>query len=157
MVGACLDRACLAGARLVGARLDRASLVDASLDGALLDRARLVGARLNRACLDRTSMVGACLDRACLAGASLNRASLCDVSLDHARINWQSHDLIAELILRDAENDVAKRKVAGLILASRGWCWNQFLAIDDPLREWAIDVLKRYTTDGDDAPKVLRK
>lgn len=71
-------------------------------------------------------------------------------------MNWQSHDLIAEILRRSSGNDIQKRMVAGLILVSRDWCWDQFLAIEHEQREWALGVLRQYVKDGDGAPDVLR-
>jgi hypothetical protein len=68
---------------------------------------------------------------------------------------WQSHDLIAQLLVRAAGDDIAKRKVAGLILVSPDWCWPQFLAIDEPLRAWALETLAQHVQEGDGAPEVL--
>jgi hypothetical protein len=45
--------------------------------------------------------------------------------------------------------------VAGLILVSRDWCWDQFLAIEHEQREWAIATLAEYVTEDDGAPQVL--
>ena len=140
-----LARAYLAGAYLAGA----------SLDGANLARANLARAYLARAYLARANLDGANLARANLAGASLAGANLARANLDGARINWQSHDLIAELLRRAAAGDVERRKVAGLVLVSRDWCWEQFLAIESDLRGWALDTLAAHITEGDNAPAIL--
>jgi hypothetical protein len=63
--------------------------------------------------------------------------------------------LIGELLRRAARDDVAKRKVAGLVTISTDWCWDQFLVINDPLRDWALGVLVGYVTDGDGAPQAV--
>jgi len=59
--------------------------------------------------------------------------------LKGARMNWQSHDLIAELLRREAGEDIDRRSLAGLILLSRDWCWDRFLALSHPQREWALE------------------
>ena len=105
--------------------------------------------------LARANLVGANLVGAYLVGANLARANLDGANLDGAIINWLSHRLVGELLFRAAEGDIDKRKVAGLISLSRDWCWNQFLEANDPLREWALGVLREYVTDADGAPKVL--
>jgi hypothetical protein len=32
--------------------------------------------------------------------------------------------------------------VAGLLLVSRDWCWDEILSTDHPQRDWAIEVLR---------------
>jgi uncharacterized protein YjbI with pentapeptide repeats len=92
-----------------------------------------------------------------LRGADLGGANLDGANLDGATINWNSHDLIAELLRRAAGDDVEKRKVAGLILVSRDWCWGDFLLLrKEPLFFWALDVLSAAVRDGDNAPDILR-
>lgn len=85
------------------------------------------------------------------------RAVLQGADLRGAKINWQSHDLISEILRRAAVFDIEKRKIAGLILISHDWCWDKFLKIGDPLQDWAIDTLKQYVVDGDGAPKALKE
>ena len=97
------------------------------------------------------------LQDANLRYADLRYANLRYADLKGARINWQSHDLIAELLSRAAGDDIEKRKIAGLILVSRDWCWDKFLKIGDPLQDWAIDTLQQYVVDGDGAPKALKE
>ena len=82
-----------------------------------------------------------------LRGADLSGASL----------NWQSHALIAEILFRKAGDDIARRMVAGLVLISRDWCWNQFLAADIALelREWTLTKLAEWVREGDNAPEIL--
>ena len=71
-------------------------------------------------------------------------------------IDWTSHDLVAELLRRSAGDDVQKSMVAGLILISLDWCWTEFLAIETPLRAWALDTLRPWVREGDNAPIALR-
>jgi hypothetical protein len=63
--------------------------------------------------------------------------------------------MIAEILRREAGEDIEKRKVAGLILISRDWCWDHFLTIESSLREWALDTLAGHVIDGDGAPDIL--
>jgi hypothetical protein len=93
-----------------------------------------------------------------LQGAYLRGAYLRGAYLEGAKINWQSHDVISKLLFDAAGDDVEKRKVAGLILISRDWCWKQFLNINAPeLQAWALDVLLPYAKDDANAPTVLQR
>jgi hypothetical protein len=69
---------------------------------------------------------------------------------------WQSHWLIGSLLFRAAGDSVPRRKVAGLVAVSQDWCWDRFLALGDPERDWALGVLVGYVSDDDGAPQVLR-
>ena len=55
-----------------------------------------------------------------------------------------------------ANGDFEKRMVAGLLLVSLDWCWDEFLKIEHPLMPWALSEFKKYVKDGDNAPEILR-
>jgi len=90
-----------------------------------------------------------------LTGADLTGADLWGAYLTGAKLNWNSHQLVSEILQRAAGNDIEKRKIAGLIRISPDWCWSQFLAINDPLTDWALDELAKWVQDGDGAPNVV--
>ncbi len=139
-------------AYLEGANLEDAYLRGANLRGAYLEDAYLRGANLRGA-----NLRGAYLEGANLRGAYLRGAYLEGAYLRGAKINWSSHDLLAEILRLDASDDVDKRKFAGLVLISRDWCWKNFIALNDPLNDWALDVLSTYVQDDDNAPAILRQ
>src|SRR3990172_5743297 len=156
--GANLEGAYLEGANLGGADLEGANLRAANLRGADLEGANLEGANLRGANLEGANLEGANLEGANLRGANLEGADLEGANLVNSIINWNSHDLIAELLLRWANKDIEKRKVAGLVLASRDWCWKDFLKLqNDPLFEPAMKYLAGFIRDGDNAPPFLTK
>ncbi len=101
---------------------------------------------------------GANLREADLHGANLREADLHEADLEKGKtkINWESHDLVAEILRRAAGDDIEKLKIAGLVLLCRDWCWNQFSKIDDPLKQWAFDVLHPWVIGGENAPDVLK-
>ena len=103
----------------------------------------------------QANLTGADLTGADLARADLRGADLRGADLTGAKLNWNSHQLSSEILLRSAGKDPEKRKVAGLIRISPDWCWPQFLALDDPLTDWALDELAKWVQDGDSAPAVL--
>ena len=169
--GAFLTEANLRNANLNGAFLNGANLRNANLNGADLQGADLRGAdlscsdmcgadlrnaRLNEANLSHTDMTGADLTGANLNNANLSGAylrsshiqntSLLYANLFGASIEWSSHELIAEILRRAAGCDVARRSLAGLVLVSRDWCWEDFdiCLKDADLREWVLDTLLPY-------------
>jgi hypothetical protein len=149
----------LRGADLSEANLSGADLSGANLRGADLREANLSGADLSGADLSRADLSGAYLSRADLSGADLIGADLSGANLSGAKIAWQSHDLLAEILKRSAGDDVAKLKVAGLILVCRGKCWREFLQMRErePLAGWALGVFAEWVQNDDGAPDVVRK
>ena len=127
---------------------DGAKLTCADLTGADLTGAKLAGADLTRADLTRADLTRADLTRAKLDGAKLTCAKL----------NFQSHDLLAEILRRAAGDNTEKLKIAGYILICRDKCWKDFaeLADHDPLGNWALDELAQWVQDDDDAPEMLK-
>ena len=154
--GANLSSADLRNANLGNANLRDADLGNANLRGADLRGADLYGANLRNANLWGANLGGADLRGADLWDADLYGANLRNANLRGAKINWLSHDLVAELLRQAAGADIGKRKVAGLVLVSRDWCWRRFLALDDPQRDWALNVLREYVTPDDEAPDILQ-
>lgn len=92
-----------------------------------------------------------------LRGANFRGANLDGANLGGAKINWQSHDLISKILLLASGQDTEKRKLSGLILVSRDWCWREFLNTKDPLTEWAIAEMKKWVQPNDGAPEILTK
>ena len=114
-----------------------------------------------KAIANRQPLRGADLSDADLSDADLSDADLSDADLRGAvlrgaDLSWQSHDLLAEVLRREAGEDVEKRMIAGLILVSRDWCWLKFLSLQVPQREWALSVLARYAANDENAPEALR-
>jgi hypothetical protein len=138
-----------------------------------LQHARLAGARLTDMCFDRADFSGADLSGADLAGASFNEADfsganftgasfstphfasarLTRANLTGARMNWQSHALIAELLSRATGDDWGKRGVVELVKNSPRLQWRDFLLmVQPPLKEWALSVMAGYVQPGDGSP-----
>ena len=72
-------------------------------------------------------------------------------------MSWQSRSLIAEILKRAANDDIEKLKYAGLVLLKHNWCWNDFLALNDPQMEWAHRELAKWVTKDDGAPECVTK
>ena len=87
--------------------------------------------------------------------ADLRYANLQSANLQGAVVNWQSHALLAQILLNHAGDDVAKRMVAGLIAVSLDWCWDKFLTIEHPSREWTLKALATAITPNDNHPTIL--
>jgi hypothetical protein len=136
-----LHKADLRGARLIGADLSCADLTEAELDGAMLEHA---------------SFYESCLVNADLTNTQFYKADLFGADLIGATINWDSHELISAILYRRA-NTVQKRMIAGLVLVSGDWCWENFLRIRHPDRSWALDTLAAYVKPGDNVPETLHR
>jgi hypothetical protein len=116
-----------------------------ALQKGVAGRANLAGANLARANLARAN----------LARANLDGANLADANLVGAKINWNSHALIGEILRRAAGDDVQRRCLAGGIAISTDWCWGKMLSMEHPEKAWAIGVLLPWIRDGDNAPEQL--
>lgn len=86
------------------------------------------------------------VDSDTLVGADLHGADLRWANLCEADLAWTNHDLVAEILRQAAGDDCERRQVSGLILVSRDWCWDQFLALDHPQRGWALRELAPWIT-----------
>lgn len=74
--------------------------------------------------------------------ADLWGANLQDALLQDAHLPTTSHDAIAELLRQAAGGDVHKRMIAGLVLVSRSWCWDDFSSrMEKEEFLWALEVL----------------
>jgi hypothetical protein len=142
---------------LTDADLTGADLTDANLRGANLRDADLTGANLTDANLRDADLTGANLRDANLRGANLRDADLTGANLTDANLNWQSHDLIAEILRRSADS-IDREMVAGFVLISRNRCWSQFLSLrNHPEFPWAIGVLREWAKGDAAAPAILRQ
>ena len=145
----------LSGADLYGADLYGADLYGADLSRANLSRANLSGANLSGANLYGADLSGADLSGANLSEADLSRANLSEANLSEANLSWSSHSLLGEILRVAAEDSIPRRCFAGLVLASRDWCWPEFLACGLPELDWALDTLAVFRKVGDGAPEVI--
>jgi len=131
---------------------ERADLRRANLSGADLSWADLCWADLLGA-----NLLGANLRRADLSWADLRRVDLRWADLSRARLSWQSHALLSEILVRAAGDHVERRMLAGLVAVSVDWCWDRFLAIEHPQKQWAINELTKWVRPEDGAPQVIRE
>jgi hypothetical protein len=149
-------RADLCGAYLSGADLSGVNLRWACLRGADLGRADLSGADLSGA-----DLFGAILSEADLRWANLSRASLSGAylhgaDLHGATLNWKSHNLISEILWREADTQ-ARQMLAAFIGRRTDWDWEDWEAFQHPERDWAITVLAGWVKDGDSAPDFIQE
>jgi len=108
-------------------------------------RANLSGADLSVANLSGANLYRANLYGANLYGANLSGANLYGANLYGANLSWQSHDLLAEILRREAGDDIKRRSFAGLILISRDWCWSTWLKLEVTAEvRWAASVLAKW-------------
>lgn len=87
------------------------------------------------------------LSYADLGYANPSGVDLKNTSLSDANLSWESHDLIAEVLLRAAEQDPQRRSFAGLILVSRDWCWDEWVSLVKEFPnegKWAFEILSSW-------------
>ena len=152
----------LANANLTDAYLNRADLSGADLTNADLFRAILFRADLTDADLTDANLTDANLRNANLSNADLTEALLLDADvrgadLSGVTMNWKSHALISERLFQAAGNDIARQMLAAFIGRRTDLCWDGFLAINLRDAQWALDTMRKWVRDGDNAPDVLKK
>jgi len=93
-----------------------------------------------------------------LTGANLYGANLYGANLRKAKVNWQSHTLLGELLYRAAGEDLRKNMIAGLVCKKTNWCWDRLVKELTPEDcSWCVSVLKPYIQEDDDLPEVFRE
>ena len=125
---------------------------NANLRGSNLSGSDLRYSNLRHSNLSYSDLSGSNLSDSDLSHSNLSYSDLHDIT-----VNWNSHELLAEILRQKAGENTAKRKIAGLVLVSHDWCWDKFLRLRDPTKLWALGVLRRYVKEGDGAPEILRK
>ncbi len=134
----------------------KADLSSANLRSADLRSADLRYADLRYADLSSADLRYANLSYANLSSADLRYADLSSADLSSLKVfNWQSHELIAQVLFQKSGDNIERRKIAGLILISKDWCWDQLFKIESPERSWAIELLKSQNPEG--MPNVLKE
>lgn len=149
-------------AKLVGSIMSCANFYSCDFTGADLQRAYLSCAdchdvNFTDAILDCANLANADLSGANLSGASFVNAYLYTADLRCARLNWNSNDLIAELLRRAAETDLLKQQLAGLVLICRDRPWDKLIRWFNFDTSWAIDELALWVKEGDNVPEILKQ
>ena len=139
------------GKDVYGLDLSNAYLSGANLSNAYLSGADLYGANLSGANLSNANLSGADLSGANLSGANLYGARLSD-----ATINWSSHRLLSEILVRAATTDT-QGEFAAYIRVHPEWCWSVWVEKykDDPRLEWSLRELAKWRKEGDGAPECV--
>ena len=132
--------------------LRHSNLRDSNLRHSNLRHSNLSDSDLSHSNLSYSDLSGSNLSDSDLSHSNLSYSDLHDIT-----VNWNSHELLAEILRQKAGENTAKRKIAGLVLVSHDWCWDKFLRLRDPTKLWALGVLRRYVKEGDGAPEILRK
>ncbi len=151
-----LRNANLENADLRNANLRYANLRNANLRNANLRYANLENANLENANLEDANLRYANLENANLEDANLRYANLDHTCLRNATINWNSHDLISEILKRSAKT-TNQFMIVGLILIKWDWCWNHFYEeiVDPETRNWIQTTLNMYVKEGDGHPVYI--
>ena len=100
---------------------------------------------------------GANLSGANLRGAYLSGAYLLGANLvpRQTRVSWSSRELLSE-ILWQAANTEPRQMLAAFVGRQKSWCWGRWATWQHSEREWAIEELRRWVMEGDDAPEVVQ-
>ena len=90
-----------------------------------------------------------------LVDAHLVDAKLVDANLVGATVNWQSRELIIEILRQHATFNWQFMAI-GFICIRPELCWSGFdAALPRDMRDWVYGILAQYVKDGDSAPDLL--
>src|SRR5579863_6278413 len=144
--------------RLIFAMLIFTMLILAMLIFTMLIFAMLIFAMLIFAMLIFAMLIFAMLIFAMLIFAMLIlAANFYNANLYNVIINWNSHDLLAEILRQNAVND-KQRMLAGFSIMSRNLCWKELFSTKAAIlseKKWVIEVFKKYETEGNRIPLIL--
>jgi uncharacterized protein YjbI with pentapeptide repeats len=151
-----LRNANLRNADLRSANLYSADLRNANLYSANLYNANLRNADLRNANLHNANLYSADLRNANLYNANLHNANLHNANLFDITMNWQSHDLIAEILRQHAGENLRHRMLAGLVKQSYDWCWGRLASeLYEADKTWCRSVLTPFIKGDDEVPEEL--
>jgi uncharacterized protein YjbI with pentapeptide repeats len=132
------------GAELYHCNFRSVKLYYTSFQGSRCIRNNFTNAELRYCNLDRADIRKSDFTNTTFHNCTTYCANIKGAKLQNTSLPWNSHEFIAEALRQAADNDVEKLKIAGYIAINTDKCWSDFLAIDDPLKEWAISVLRSY-------------
>ncbi len=139
-----------------GADLCNADLRLADLSERLLANVAFCGADLSF-----VSFVGSDLSYANFYNANIQNTIFAGAIMGNAIFTnahnlWTAHEVVGELLKREADRDLEKLKVAGLVTISPDWLE---MAEDLPKSEqaWVIEILTPHLNPDDDLPRFLAK
>ena len=146
----------LAGATMSCSNFYEADFTDASLERAYLSCADFHGSNFTCAVLDGANLANADFSGCDLTDASFVNTYLPTCKIEGARLNWKSHDLVAEVLRRAAMSDVSK-SIAGLFVMCRETPVADIFKYLIPGMRWALKECAHWLRDGDNAPAILRE
>lgn len=164
-----LQRLNFAGYDLGGATFMGCAMLGSNFEAAQLVQTSFIATYLEKSCFDRANCHLADFGHADLTQASFRNANvetatfwhatLIDANFEGANINWQSHDLLSE-ILRQHALTTEQLKIAGLLLVSRHQCWNGLLQLakaeaDQENVEWAKRTLLKFALKDSECPPLM--
>ena len=112
--------------QLLEADLRRADLRGALLRGCTLERATLDGADLARAHLVHSACTGASFGDAWLDRLDTLGSTFAGADFDGARAFSASHEIVAEILLREAAGDLQRVMECAAVAADRDRCWAEW-------------------------------
>lgn len=176
-----LSHASLKGAKLHRAHLDHVKAPRASFSEATFDRAMVKGcdlsyADLSSAHLEHTFFRDTTLERFILDGANLSRGKLAHTNctaasfrstdldrvltvgstfflaeVDAARRFFLCRDLVAEILLREVDDDFERARLVGIVATNPKWCfreWKAWLDFHPAIRDQALAIFAKYPESG---------
>lgn len=134
----------LSYAELTGADFTRANLPEVNFHNAVIKEANFYHANLRFATLSGADLRYSNFDYAELTGAIFTDAI----------IEWESPEILTEILRLKARGNMRRLKTAGVWLLQR-WSLTRFLEFDDPETDWVVEVLSAYVKNRDYSPEAV--
>ena len=145
----CVEAAVKAEVSLRDSDLRGNDLRDSDLHDSDLRYSDLSGSDLRDSDLRGSDLRDSDLRYSDLRYSDLRGSDLRGSDLRGSDLSWNSHDLLAEILSREAGEDIKLSSFAGLVLLNRNWCWEKWLSVEiTPELHWAASVLAKWIKPG---------
>lgn len=144
-----LQRADLSYANLTNTNLSYSNLSYANLSNANCTNCSFTSSyfystRFNNADLTESNFINTAMESVTFTNAVM----------DDITMNWNSHDLISEILFR-AATTIGQEQFAAWISHKKSWCWPEWLASNYSDWNWVLATLQPLVKPSDNAPSEL--
>lgn len=116
------------------------------------------GSNLEHAYFNFADLKGVDFRGANLGDVIFHNCDLTNAKFYNAIINWNSSELVAQLILNTKDQSADIRVIAGYFLLSGYRLWNDIYTVHLPRKKLdeVLNILATYVKEGDNAPNFLK-
>lgn len=145
---------------LMKGNLRNCNLSNTNLSNALLyytnmDNTKCINTNFKCASLIYTSFKNSNLTNSNFTKSNMMFNNLYNAILDNINMNWHSHELIYQILIKNATT-IEQEQFAALISRKLEWCWDEWETMNHQCWPWLLNTLKPLVKDDDfKIPKQL--